>query len=183
MLAGMLARKLQKPEPDTHSLIKQVADMQEACKVAIATRTDIMGWFQPSETRSVPITTEASQCAHLLSAEFAIRGCSVDSQMAETPHHVRQHQLRTVIMATLFAVLDNAGGPVAVQLRFDAQGKGDATLTASWRQLPASDFPAPDVGKHAISWDDLQVITDQAGVGLERCPTLIDLHFTAETAA
>jgi hypothetical protein len=178
MLAGIFARQLQRPQPDIPALSKQVADMQQVCKAAITTRTEAMTWFHPSETEWVSMTSEAAQCMRLLNAEFAIRGCSLDNQMADAQHVVLQTCLRTMVMATLFAILDNAEGPVAVELRSLPASSTGATLVASWSPLTASDISRYSNSGHTIGWDDVQAVADQLGVGLQRTSAQIDMLFT-----
>lgn len=177
MLASILARHLQRPQLDIPALSKQVADMQQACKTAITTRTEVMGWFQPSETELATIADEAAQCVWLLTAEFAIRGSSVKNLMSDATGVVLQSELRTMFMATLFAILDNVEGPVAVQLyTLPASGRG-VTVIASWNPLASADTSNQSSGGKSIDWDDVQSVAEQLGVGLQRKATQIDLHF------
>lgn len=178
MLAALVARHLQHSQPDIQALSGQVANLQEACKAAITARTDVMAWFQPSETKSVSIADELTQCTRLLTAEFAMRGCSVDNRLADAQGATLQINLRTVFMASLFAILDNAEGPVEVQLRCMPASSGSATIVVSWNPLAASDISPHSNGRHTIGWDDLQAVADQLGVGLERTSAQIDLFFT-----
>jgi len=178
MLASIFARRLQRPQPDIPALGKQVADMQQACKDAIATRSAMMAWFQPSETELVSIADEAAQCVQLLTAEFAIRGSSVDNRVADAQGVVLQTCVRTMILATLFAILDNAEGPVAVELGSPPDNSTGATIVAAWSPLIASDDTANSHSRQTIGWDDLQAVADQVGVGLERTSAQIEMHFT-----
>lgn len=178
MLAGIFARHLQRPNLDIPVLTKQAADMQHACKAAVAVRTDVMRWFQPSATETASIADEASQCTWLLSAEFAIRGSSVDNQIADAPGLASQSCLRTMFMATLFAIMDNAKNPVAVQLRALPQGNNSPVIVASWIPLATSDLSPFNSSGNTIGWDDLQAVAEQSGVVLQRTDAQINLRFT-----
>ncbi len=83
MLASMLVRHVQRPQPDMQALTKLAVDMQQACKAAITTRPDVLAWFQPSEHQTTSIATEVAQCDNLLTGEFAIRGSSIDNQTVD----------------------------------------------------------------------------------------------------
>jgi len=178
MLAGIFARQLQRPNLDIPAMTKQVVDMQQACKAAVTVRTDVMSWFQPSETKLTSIADEAAQCTWLLSAEFAIRGCSVDNLIADAPGLVPQSCIRTMFMATLFAILDNAEGPLGVELRTLPHGNNGATIVASWFPLAPSDLSPFASSENTIGWDDLQAVAAQSGVALQRTDAQIDFCFT-----
>lgn len=180
MLAGMLARHLQRTPPDMLVLTKQVANMQLACKAAITTRTDVLAWFQPSEQQLTSIASEATQCASLLTAEFAMRGCSIDNQTANGPAVVRQASVRTMLTAVLFGILDNTVGPVTVHLQDLPASNQDASIVASWTPLAPSNIP-PSHNSQVIGWADVQAIADQLRVGIRRKPTRIEMHFAVAT--
>lgn len=181
MLASMLARQLQRPQPDIAHLSKQVADMQKACKAAVATRSDVLSWFQPSEMQLAAVGSEVAQCTGLLTAEFAIRGCAVDNLTNDADVVVRQAHVRTMLMAVLFGILDNAQGSVAVQLRAQPGTGSGTTVCASWTQLPPSALsqPGSDSDDYAISWHDVQAIAEQLGIDVQHTPAQIDMHFAS----
>lgn len=179
LLAGMVARQLQRAEPDIQRLSKQMADMQQACKDAVSTRTDVLRWFQPSEVEKVPIGSEAARCTRLLTAEFAIRGCSIDDQTTGADAVVRQSHVRAMLTAALFGILDNAEGPVAVRLHAPPGASDGVTICAAWTQLPVSALsqPGSDSDGHALSWDDVQAIADQLGIDVHRKPAQFEIRF------
>lgn len=168
MLAGMLARHLQRAQVDPEVLIKLAADLQLACKTGIATRADVLAWFQPSENQKVSIQTEVAQCTNMLTAEFAIRGSSIDNQVASDGVGVPQAYTRILLVAVLFGVLDNAPGPVAVQLGSSTEAASGSTIIVSWTDLPESDLRTSDSPSHAVSWNGVEAIADQLGVKLQR---------------
>ena len=181
LLAGMVARQMQRPQPEIPTVVRHAVDMQQACKAAVATRTDVMTWFQPSETKRVSLVDEAAQCCWLLTAEFAIRGCSINNVIADVQGEVLQTCLRTMCVSTLLAILDNASGPVAVQLgSLPANGDG-VTIVASWTPLESSYVASDSNGSHRLSWDDLQAVAVDLGVALQRTTEQIELTFTLAT--
>ncbi len=181
LLAGMFARHLQRPQFDLATLSKQAADMQHACKAAVATRTDVMSWFHSSEQKWVSLVNEAQQCAWLLTAEFAILGCSIDNQIADAPGIVLQDIARAMCMVMLFAILDNAEGPVSVQLRSLPTSQSGESILASWSPLAASDIWRSIDSGHKISWDDLQAVADDLEVRLQRSAAQIEMTFKLAT--
>lgn len=179
MLAGMLARHLQRAQTDPQVLTKLAADMQQTCKAAITTRTDVLAWFQPSEQLLVSIEAEVAQCASMLTAEFAIQGCSIDNQVASEPTTVRQAYVRTMLTAALFGILDNTAGPVAVQLRVLPPNSDGTTIVLSWTDLSASSMRPLNSVDHAIRWDDVQAIADQMHVHMLRTAQQCDIRIAA----
>ncbi len=177
MLAGMVARHLQRPQTDVQALTQQVANLQQACKAAVATRTDILAWFQPSEQKRVSLGTEVAQCASLLTGEFAIRGCSIENLAPDDLPLARQACVRNLLTAALFGILDNAGGPVAVQLGATAHGGDDTSIDVSWTRLAPADLPQPGDTGHTIGWDDVQAIADQLGIAMRRTQTQLSIRF------
>ena len=179
MLAGMLARHLQRAQTDPQVLVKLAADMQLACKTAVATRADVLAWFQPSEKKLVSVEAEVTHCTGMLTAEFAIQGCSIDNQVESQPIAVPQTYIRTMLTAALFGVLDTAPGPVAVQVRALPARSDGATIVLSWTHLVASDLQASSNASHAIGWDDVQAIADQMGVRMLRTSEHCEMDFAA----
>lgn len=180
MMAGMLARQLQRAQTDPQTLVKLATDMQLACKSAIAARTDVLTWFQPSEQNLGSIDAEVAQSTNMLTAEFAIQGCSIDNQVQDRPQAVLKSNLRTVLIAALFAILDTAHDPVVVQLRVLPSSTNDGTTIAlSWTTLPASDLRSTPDTRHTIGWEDVQAIADQTGVGMRRADDRCEIDFAA----
>lgn len=180
MLAGMLARHLQRAQPDPHVLIKLAADMQQTCKAAVTTRADVLAWFQPSESQRVSVEIEVAHCTSMLTAEFAIQGCSIDNQVASQPTNLQQAHVRTLFTAALFAILDNAPGPVAVQVRALPASSHRTTIVLSWTDMAASELRPLRDASHAIKWDDVQAIADQMGVPVRCTANQCDMHFASE---
>lgn len=182
MLSSLLARHMQRDVTDPVAMGKHLADMQQACKDAIATRTDTLAWFQPSQ-QLTSIATGAAQCTNLLTADFAMRGCSIDNQTRDGRTVVPQDSVRTMLSAALFGILDDAAAPVAVLLQDTAPRRGAAPgVVASWTPLNASalEQKQDNIG-HALRPDDVQAIADQLGVRLQRGDAFIEMHFSTAT--
>lgn len=181
MFASMFARQLQRPQPDIQTLSKQAADMQLACKAAIKTRTEVMTWFQPSETILASVGSEVTQCTRMLTAEFAIRGSSVDNLVGPNDAMVQQSCVRTMLMAALFAILDDAKAQVTVQLSTPAESSDSASVVASWRPAvaTAADLPQHSSSAPVISWADVQALADQLEVGMQLSATQVTMRFAS----
>lgn len=178
MLASTIARQLQRPQPDIPTLSKQVADMQQACKSAITTRNEVMAWFQPSEAEVVKIADETAKCLWLLTPEFAMRGCSLEHSLHGATGEVLQSRFRTVLMATLFAILDHTDEPVAVQLSSPSVSSHGAAIVVSWIALENSETPHHSCDGQPIDWDDVQVVAKQLKVDLQRTAQQIAMFLT-----
>ncbi|MEO8542019.1 MAG: hypothetical protein ABI434_00475 [Burkholderiaceae bacterium] len=181
MLAGMMARRLNREQPDIQVLVQNVTDMQLACKAAVVVRNEVLGWFHSSEHKKISIADSVAQCVGLLSVEFALNGCTIDNQTAPLRADVEQASVRSLLTATLFAVLDNAVGPMAVRLRAKAGKSRETGLIVSWTPLASAREPSPGTLNHEIGWDGVQAIADQDGVRLLRTPAQVVMQFAAAT--
>ncbi len=179
MLASMLVRHVQRPQPDMQALTKLAVDMQQACKAAITTRPDVLAWFQPSEDKKTSIATEVAQCDNLLTGEFAIRGSSIDNQTVDANIVVHQACVRTMLTVALFAVLDNAPGPVAVQLHCSPGSNDNTTITLSWKPIAVTVPSLRSSQKHDIAWDDVHAIAEQLGLTIDRRSSELEMHFAS----
>jgi hypothetical protein len=177
MLAGMMTRHLNRELPDVQVLSQNVADMQIACKAAVAARIEVLGWLQPAGPHKISIADGVLQCTNLLSAEIAMNSCTIDNQTARMRTNVEQATLRSLLTAVLFAVLDNAAGPMAVQLRATGDKTRNTTLVVSWTPLAGANTMDTGNMHHRIGWDGVQAIADQEGVKLRRTPDQVDMRF------
>lgn len=179
MLAGMLGRHLQKPQPDLQVMGKLAADMQLACKAAIVSRTEVLSWFQPTDEPVAPVAEVVSQCTNLLTAEFAIRGSSIENLTCDAVATVKFSEVRSLLFAALFTVLDAASDAVAVQIHADESDLGTVELVVSWIPTPSANQTHQLADTHAIVWEDLQAIARQSALTAMRAESRISIQFAS----
>jgi hypothetical protein len=112
---------------------------------------------------------------HLLSAEIALRGCTIDNLGASQHVKVEQSIARSMLAAALFALLDE-DGPIAIQLRGQADGDRHASLALIWMPLASPAMPPMDRPDHVVSWSDVQAIAVQEGVAVRCLPNRFDMQ-------
>jgi len=179
MLAALMARHLSRAQPDMSILSQNAADIQRTCKAAAVARADVLGWIQAPGSRPVTMAAGVAQCIGMLSAEFAIRGCTIDNQTGAAHAEVDLGAVTTLLASTLLTLLDGMTSPLAIRLQENAAIDREAGIVVSWTEMAQTEPLATGSNRHAIGWDDVQAIAAQEGVAMQHRHGRAELLFPA----
>lgn len=167
MLASMLERRVQAPQPNVEALRKNTGEMSRLARTASAECVALMGWFAPpAEDVRVPISQGADECIHLLATELSFRGFTLVSTWDAGDASVDRTALRMLLPAALMAFTDNAA--VTGEVRLQAHVQGDA-VRLTLVLVPGADghTPVPAKAYRPLGWDDVHALALDSGVGLQ----------------
>ncbi len=177
MIAVVLQRRLQMPEPDLAALGKTATNVGTLVKEASAGCLDAMDWLAPREDTAIEVEAGVSGILKLLGVELTTR--NLDAAM-DIPAHtvaVPQSFFRTVLAGALFALADEGrGGTLHIGFEPDSQpsvgGNGSLMLRVAAGNDDAaieSLSPGQPGGKfRRIGWTDVEAMAESFGATTSR---------------
>ena len=177
MVAAMLEKRLQKPDPDLLALAKNVNAVNALAREASLSCMALMNWLSPSLDESTPVCTGVAETIALVATDLSFKGFTLINQTetVDAAVAVRVSILRGLFMATLLAMTDSHSGPARVLLGADAQGDKlvlSITLEPTEDELLAG---MPPVYRN-LDWDDVQALAAAESSVLVHTPTRVELR-------
>lgn len=176
MMAAILEKRLQKPEPDLAALAKNSGAINNFARDAGSACMGLMTWLAPRDDASVEIHEGVAESLALVTTELAFAGFNVVNKTSGVHAVVPLSVLRGAFMVSVLALTDAASAP------------GDLVCSAQLTDedvifrivLTATDADAPFVsGKpayRALAWDDVQAIAQSQGVEVTREGSTVELR-------
>jgi hypothetical protein len=161
MVAGMLERRLQKPDSDPETLLKNARDIVALSKEAAASCVDLMSWFAPKDDPLVAVNAGIAQCLAMLSTELSFKGFSIANKTEQCDSELPLSALRNGFTAAVLALTDAAAVPRSVVVEAEPSEGGISIRISLKNTLAPAGMPA---GKpyRRIEWVDVQVLADES---------------------
>ncbi|MES2413733.1 MAG: hypothetical protein V4614_08020 [Pseudomonadota bacterium] len=167
MMAAMLEKRLQKPEPDMAALARNGGAINTLAREASAACMSLMTWLAPKEDSRVPFKACVTESLALVATELSFRGFNIVNDIPEIEAEVLLSSVRGSFMASLLALTDACSEPSNVTLTAKTTGNQITlvmALSASGAEAFATGATLP---YRKLGWDDVQAIADAQQVGLE----------------
>ena len=177
MMAAMLEKRLQKPEPDMLALGKNSSAISTLAREASASCMGLMTWLAPREDVPVAVSACVAESVGLVATEMSFRGINLVNETENAEGKALLSSLRGVFMASLLALTDECEGPSDVVLT--ASLAGSATLvdirvsSSAGEAMMTEGSPA----YRKLGWDDVEALAELQGVGLDHSPGQVGLRF------
>lgn len=178
MMAAMLEKRLQKPEPDMAALTKNGSAINQLAREASNTCMGLMTWLAPKEGRAVPLHEGVADALGLVATELSFRGFNVVDDTAGVDAELPQSVLRNVLMASLLALTDAAKGPAAVHVAADAGADG-VVISLSLRPAEGEVFADGTLAYRALERADASAIAADEAVSLTWGSDRAELRWSA----
>ena len=165
MLAMVLQRRVQLPEPDLQAIGKTVASITALAKEATTGCMNAMDWLVSREDIRVSMVGGADEVVRLLALELSGRGLSASHDIAESQARVPRRFFRSVLAAALLAWCDQKPGTGVLRI----SGSSDASVAELKLQFePDSSVLAADavIAQRSIGWDDVEALAHACGATL-----------------
>jgi hypothetical protein len=172
MIAMVLQRRLQAPEPDLEAIAKNVAAMASLVKEATTGGMSAMGWLAPREEAVVGLRAGVDEVIKLLAMELSASGLTPVIDLPADATRVPREWVRSVITGALLACCDERGGPGTLHIAFEGNAQlGDQVgARLVLKQVTATAIAAAEplvvVPLRPITWADVDAMTSSFGVGL-----------------
>ena len=181
MVAAMLEKRLQKPDPDLLALAKNVNAVNALAREASLSCMALMNWLSPRLDESTPVYTGVAEAIALVTTDLSFRGFTLVNQTetVDAAVAVRVSMLRGLFMAALLAMTDSHSGPARVLLGADAQGDKlvfSITLEPTEDELLAGMPPV----YRSLDWDDVRALAGAESVVLVHTPSRVELRCRSE---
>jgi hypothetical protein len=178
MMAAMLEKRLQKPEPDLAALGKNGSAINTLAREAAASCMNLMAWLAPRDDAPVAVNTCIAESLGLVATEMSFRGLNLVNETDGAGGMVLLSTIRGVFMASLLALTDESDAPADVILTATTTGE---SLLIGIRLASRKDEPVMADGSQPayrkLEWDDVEALAQAQKVGLIHGPGTVELRF------
>ncbi len=181
MVAGMLERRLQKPDSDPEALLKNARDIVALSKEAAASCTDLMSWFAPKDDPLVTANAGIAQCLAMVATELSFKGFSIVNKTEQAEGKLPVSALRNAFTAAVLALTDAAAAPRSIEVETEPSGSGISIRISLKNVLAPASMPA---GKpyRRIEWSDVEALAEESA-RLSHGEDEVVLHFHSAATA
>ncbi len=163
MIAMVLQRRLQAPEPDLQAIAKNVASITALTREATTGNMNAMSWLAPREDVSVGLQAGVEEVVKLLSMELSASGLVADNHLTADAPRAPQGFVRSVVAGALLAFCDERGeaGRLRIGWETAAQANGRNGMRLLMRRKPdAADAAGEAIParQRPIVWTDVAAL-------------------------
>lgn len=180
MVAVLLEKRLQKPEPDMTVIGKNVHDINTLAREASAACMQLMGWLAPKQDGPVPVHEGVQEALALMATELSFQGIELVNSTSGVAISLPVSVMRGLFMAGLLALTDAQTGPGTVVVSAEI-ADGRPVLSLSFTATPAGEAGDDDMAVppayRALDWDDVQALAAAVSVSLVISSTQLELYF------
>lgn len=176
MMAAMLDKRLQKPDPDMAALGKNASAINTLAREASNGCMSLMTWLAPKDNAVVPLAAAVADAISLVSTELSFRGFTLVNETGAVQDELPRSMVRGAFMAALLALTDSAPGPARVVLTARADGHEVVLVIA--REPDTGDILAPGTQAYRLlDWADVEAIAETESVKLSHGPDHVELRY------
>ncbi|AMO22444.1 hypothetical protein UC35_05430 [Ramlibacter tataouinensis] len=168
MMAEVMNARLDRGSPEPAEFHDNIAKLNRLARDAVANCLKVAEWLEPGEDQGVRLAEGVEECLKLVSSNFNFRGFVISRELADTPFEVSRVALRHLLVASLIAVTDGAGGPCEVKVKAGVKaGMAEIAVGIAPRQDEFDALPY-ESGYRQLDWADVQALAQAEGVELVR---------------
>jgi hypothetical protein len=185
MMAAMLEKRLQKPEPDMAALVKNSTALNSLSREAARSCMSLMSWLAPKDNGSEPLGACVEDAVGLVATELSFRGFGLVNETAHVQASLPRSVVRNAFLATLIALTDSAVTPATILL---TAKQTDDELVLGITLAAADGEPMPGGAANIyreVQWDDARALAEAESVALTYATDHAELryHITQESEA
>lgn len=176
MIAAILERRLQAPEPDLTVLRDNGKSISTLARSAASAAMNLITWVAPRENGVMPLAAGIDECLGMLSTDLAFRGFNVTNKVVAAELNVSVFSLRTVFTASLIALTDAALAPASIVISSEPAGE----QTRVCIKVTSEDGAAPpeQAGSfRQLSWEDVQALAAAEQVSVRHSADQAEMLF------
>lgn len=164
MVAMVMQRRVQVPEPDLSAIAKNAASIFSLTKEAAAGCIDAISWLAPREDPSVSLRCGVEDVLKVLLVELSGCGLEAVNDVPENAPGAPQGYFRTVLAGALLAICDEGTGGGRLHIGTHA----DQTRLVLRLVAVETSVQTAGTRPRCIEWRDVQAIAASLGTTLER---------------
>jgi hypothetical protein len=167
MLAAALQRLAQTPEVDLVKIGNHCASMHGFSHSGATSSLECLTWFSAAECADIGVNDGVSECLSLVVTELALREFTIINDLQMCVARWPRDALRSVFMAALLAITDEAPSPAELFLSSESTAKG-LVLTLKVHSADDASVRESVPIYRKIEWVDVALLAEAEKVGLER---------------
>ena len=176
MIAAILERRLQAPEPDLSVLRDSGKSISTMARSAASAAMNLITWVVPQENGVIPLAAGIDECLGMLSTDLAFRGFNVTNKVSAAELNVSVFSLRTVFTASLIALTDVALAPASIVISSEPEGEQTRVCIKVTSEDGAA-LPEQAGSFRQMSWDDVQALAAAEQVSVRHSASHADMLF------
>ncbi len=181
MISAMLERRLREGSPDIGKLGKNARDIGELSREAATICLGVMSWLAPGGADTVALNSGLVEALQLQATELSFRGFTLLNETAEADMPVSRRALRSLTLASLMALTDEATGPARIVL--SAHPLERETLLRIELVPTAGEAASSGLQVYRpLEWDDVQALADAEGLVFGHAENRVELRLPAVDA-
>ena len=177
MIAAMMDRRLQSPEPNLVSLRENCALFSSLSRTAASSCIDLMTWITPKSTATVKFEAGVIECLGLLSTEFRFKGFVIVNEVSELHAEVSSSALRSVLTSTLIALSDLLESPADLMIRAKAM-PNSVELLIDVHGAEGREKNALSAEYRILQWKEVEILAQAESVNLTFSNGCAQITFT-----
>jgi hypothetical protein len=167
MMAEVLNARLDRGAPDPADFHASIAKLNRLARDAVASCLKVAAWIEPGEDEVIRLPDGIDECMALLASNFNFRGFLVTRDVPDTSFQVSRVALRNLLIASLIALTDGAGGPCHVHVGVQLAGHtAEVHVRISPREDDGEGLPF-EPSYRQLEWADVQALAQAEGVQLD----------------
>lgn len=176
MIATMLEKRLQKPDPDFAQLAKNSNDINTLSREAAATCMGLMTWLAPKDSDLVAAGEGIADAVGLVITELSFRGFAVVNETAGVGSPVPRSLLRNAFMACLIALIDASKAPADVVITASEDAEAFTVVISI---VPNGGEPTANTSHayRALYWADVEALAEAESARLTYAGDRAELQF------
>ncbi len=177
MIAAILERRLQTPNPDMQVLQDNCKSISTLSRTAAGASMNLISWVAPRDRGLALLDAGVEECLGMLSTDLAFRGFNVANRVGGSDAHVSQVGLRTVFTACLIALTDAAPAPGGVLVTSEIAGDTASVCISITPDEEASAAQEPRSYRN-LGWDDVHALASAEQITVSHSANRVEMRFT-----
>ena len=182
MMAEVLNARIERNSPNPADFQANISKLNRLARDAVASCLKVAAWIEPGEDQGVRLSEGIDECLALLAGNFNFRGFTVSREVANEDFQVWRIALRNLLVASLLALTDAAGGACDVRVRAEARnGFAEISVRVTPRGHEA-DAMVFEPSYRLLDWSDVQALAAAESVELVRSDDQVTMRMPRAVA-
>lgn len=179
MMAAMLEKRVQKPDPDLAVLAQKSSAINILAREAVTECMDVMTWLAPEDDGSVFLNAGVANALSLVATDLSFRGFTLVNETGQVSSGLPRAVIRGVFMAGLLALTDAVLESSRVRVTAEVSGDDILLVISIIPDVPATPVTSLVNTFRQIAWADVQALAEAESVAYSHSPCRFELRCPA----
>ncbi len=178
MVAAMLEKRLQKPDPDLLAMGRNVNAINALAREAAQSCMQLMTWLAPKADAPVAVGAGVAEAISLVATELAFKGFTLVNETESVAVMLPVSVLRGLFIGSVVAMTDHHTGPgrVVLQARSGDGDRDTLVLSVAFEPGDGQAMPGMPASYRRLEWADMHAIALAESVELVQTSHRVELR-------